>query len=120
MAPAKWMKWQRRLEAGAISSKAVADTIIQALIKLDYDGFHGMYTLASVPNRYKMLFCCYQNGNLTEMEHLYLMATEGIFKAPTLENGGILLASMRHCASIVLGQDMAIGYISPQNESSVA
>jgi len=42
--------------------------------------------------------------------------TEGVFKAPILESGGVLLASGHQFASIVLGQDMAIGFIGPAEE----
>ncbi|HIC93259.1 MAG TPA: bacteriocin, partial [Anaerolineae bacterium] len=35
---------------------------------------------------------------------------------PILESGGGLLASGRQYASIVLGQDMAIGFIGPVGE----
>jgi len=41
------------------------------------------------------------------------MVTGGVFKAPILESGGVLLASGRQFASIVLGQDMTIGFIGP-------
>ena len=44
------------------------------------------------------------------------MSKEGILKAPILKDGGVLLASSRQYASIVLGQDMAIGFIGPSGE----
>jgi len=47
------------------------------------------------------------------MAHLQTMVTEGIFKAPILKDGGVLLASGKPFASIVLGQDMMIGFIGP-------
>ena len=43
-------------------------------------------------------------------------STGGVHKAPAFEQGGILLASGRQHASIVLGQDMSIGYIGPAGD----
>jgi uncharacterized linocin/CFP29 family protein len=95
---------------------AAADDIIQAITTLDGAGFHGPYSLALAPARYNLLFRRYPRGNVSEMEHVRTMVTEGVFKAPILENGGVLLASGRQYASIVLGQDMAIGFIGPAGE----
>ena len=90
-----------------------ADDVIKALTTLDDSGFHGPYTLALAPSRYNLLFRRYPQGNQTEMAHLQTMVTEGIFKAPILKDGGVLLASGKPFASIVLGQDMMIGFIGP-------
>jgi len=93
-----------------------AEDIIKALTTLDQAGFHGPYSLALAPSRYNLLFRRYPRGNFSEMEHVKTMVTEGIFKAPILESGGVLLASGRQFASIVLGQDMTIGFIGPTGE----
>lgn len=92
------------------------DNIIQALTTLDYEGFHGPYALALAPNRYNLLLRRLPHGNVSELEHIKTMATEGVFKAPSLESGGLLIASGRQYASIILGQDMSIGFIGPQSE----
>ena len=93
-----------------------AEDIIKALTTLDGAGFHGPYSLALSPSRYNLLFRRYPRGNFSEMEHVKTMVTEGVFKAPILEGGGVLLASGRQFASIVLGQDMTIGFIGPSGE----
>ena len=93
-----------------------AEDIIKAVTALDGAGFHGPYCLALAPARYNLLFRRYPRGPVTELEHLRTIVTEGIFKAPILEGGGVLLASGRQYASIVLGQDMAIGFIGPVGE----
>lgn len=93
-----------------------AEDIIKALNILDGAGFHGPYSLALAPGRYNLLFRRYPRGNFSEMEHVRTMVTEGVFKAPVLKSGGVLLASGRQFASIVLGQDMAIGFIGPAGE----
>jgi uncharacterized linocin/CFP29 family protein len=93
-----------------------AEDIIKAMTTLDSAGFHGPYCLALAPNRYNLLFRRYPRGNFSEMEHVKTMVTEGVFKAPILESGGVLLASGRQFASIALGQDMTIGFIGPTGE----
>lgn len=90
-----------------------ADDVIKTLTVLDDSGFHGPYSLALASSRYNLLFRRYPQGNQTEMAHLQTMVTEGIFKAPILKDGGVLLASGKPFASIVLGQDMMIGFIGP-------
>jgi len=90
-----------------------ANDIIQAITTLDGAGFHGPYSLALAPDRYNLLFRRYPQGNASEMEHLKTMVTDGVFKAPILQSGGVLLASGRQYASIVLGQDLTIGFIGP-------
>lgn len=93
-----------------------AEDIIKAVTALDSSGFHGPYCLALAPNRYNLLLRRYPTGNISEMEHINTMATEGVFKVPALESGGILLASGRQYASIILGQDMAVGFTGPVAE----
>jgi len=94
---------------------AAAD-IIKAVTTLDSAGFHGPYCLALAPERYNLLLRLYPRGPFTELEHVRTMVTDGVFKAPILESGGVLLASGRQFASIVLGQDMAVGFIGPVGE----
>jgi uncharacterized linocin/CFP29 family protein len=96
---------------------AAANGIIQAITKLDDAGFHGPYALALAPERYNLLFRLYPQGKRSELDHLKTMVTDGIFKTPALEEGGVLLASSSQCASIVLGQDMNIGYIGPMGNT---
>jgi uncharacterized linocin/CFP29 family protein len=93
-----------------------ADDVIKAVTTLDSAGFHGPYCLALAPSRYNLLLRRYPRGNVSELEHVKTMVTEGVFKAPILESGGVLLASGRQFASIVLGQDMTIGFIGPAEE----
>jgi uncharacterized linocin/CFP29 family protein len=90
-----------------------ANDVIQAITVLDDAGFHGPYTLALAPARYNLLFRLYLRGNQSEMDHVRKIVTGGVFKAPVLESGGVLLASGRQYASIVLGQDMQVGFIGP-------
>ena len=93
-----------------------AEDIIKAMTNLDSAGFHGPYSLALSYDRYNLLFRRYPEGNFSEMEHLRTMVTGGVFKAPALKSGGVLLAAGRQYASIVLGQDMTIGFIGPAGE----
>lgn len=92
---------------------AAAKGIIEAITRLDDAGFHGPYSLALAPERYNLLFRLYPQGKQSELEHIKTMVTDGVFKTPILKGGGVLLASRAQCASIVLGQDMSIGYVGP-------
>jgi uncharacterized linocin/CFP29 family protein len=93
-----------------------ADNIIEAITHLDNAGFHGPYSLALAPARYNLLFRLYPRGKQSELEHISTMVSEGVFKAPILSSGGVLLAANVRCASIVLGQDMNIGYTGPAGD----
>jgi len=91
-----------------------ADEVISALTMLDNAGFHGPYSLALSPGRYNLLLRRYPQGG-TELEQIKSM-TDGVFKAPVLDSGGLLIASGRQFAAITLGQDMSVGYIGPAGE----
>ena len=90
-----------------------ADDAIKAVTLLDGAGFHGPYAMALAPALYNLLFRRYAQGNQTEMEHVRTIVTDGVVKAPALAKGGIVIASGRQYASIVLGQDLMTGFIGP-------
>lgn len=92
-----------------------ADDVIKAVSLLDDAGFHGPYSLALTPGRYNLLYRMYPQGNTTELAHLQTIVTGGIIKAPVVKEGGVLLASGLQFASIVLGQDMAVGFVGPSD-----
>jgi len=94
-----------------------AQDIIQAITSLDAAGFHGPYTMALAPQRYNLLFRRYHNGNQSELEHLRTMVTDGIVKAPLLEEGGVILEANHRNMALVLGQDMTIGFIGPAGDT---
>jgi uncharacterized linocin/CFP29 family protein len=94
---------------------AAADDILKAVTKLDGAGFHGPYTLALAADLYHLLFRRYSQGGFTEMGHLGTVVTEGIVKAPALSAGGVLLASGKQYATILLGQDLMAGFVGPAN-----
>ncbi|MGI5837888.1 MAG: family 1 encapsulin nanocompartment shell protein, partial [Chloroflexota bacterium] len=93
-----------------------ANDVIQAITTLDSAGFHGPYSLALAADRYNLLLRMYQQGNRTELDHIKEMVTDGVVKAASLKSGGILVASGRPYASILLGQDMRVGFIGPVEE----
>ncbi len=92
------------------------DDLIKAVTALDEAGFHGPYALGLAPARYNLLFRRYPQGPTTEMEHVRTMITGGLVKVPALRDGGVLLAVGRQFASIILGQDMYVGFIGPDEE----
>ena len=95
---------------------SAADDVIQAITALDEAGFHGPYSLALAPGRFNLLYRLYPRGKQSELEHIRTMVTQGVFKAPILESGGVLLAATVQCASLILGQDMSIGFIGPAGD----
>jgi uncharacterized linocin/CFP29 family protein len=95
---------------------AAIEDLIEGVTALDEAGFHGPYTLALAPARYNRLFRRYERGNQTEMEHVKALVTDGVYKAPGLVDGGVLLATGRQYASIVMGQDMTVGFIGPEGD----
>lgn len=94
-----------------------ADDVIQAMITLDEAGYHGPYALALSPARFNLLYRRYLQGIGTELEHIRTIVTDGVFKAPVMKSGGVLLATGKKYASLPLGQDMAAGFVGPMGDS---
>jgi uncharacterized linocin/CFP29 family protein len=92
---------------------SAVNDLIQAVTVLDKAGFHGPYAVALTPALYNLLFRRYRQGNVTELEHMQTVVTDGIVKAPALGAGGVLIASGRQFASIVLGQDLMTSFVGP-------
>lgn len=90
-----------------------AQDVINGVTELDNAGYHGPYVLALAPGRYNQLFRRYRQGNQTELAHIQGIVADGVVKAPALQTGGVLLASGKPYASIVLGQDLVAGFIGP-------
>lgn len=93
-----------------------ANDLIRAVTTLDEAGYHGPYTLALAPARFNLLFRRYERGNFSEIEHVKTLVTHGVYKAPALQAGGVVLATGRQYASIVMGQDMTIGFVGPEGD----
>ncbi len=96
-----------------------ATDIIQAITLLDEAGFHGPYTLALAPQRYNLLLRIYHQGAKMELEHLKGMVGDGVVKAPFLKKGGVILDANKIYACLVVGQDMTIGFIGPEEGNLV-
>lgn len=92
---------------------AGSDTIA-ALTALDKAGFHGPYMMALAPELYNKLYRLLPQGFQTEMQYLESIVGSKIIKAPGIKSGGVVLAEGKQFASIVIGQDMSVGYIGPQ------
>jgi uncharacterized linocin/CFP29 family protein len=93
-----------------------ADDLIKAVTHLDEAGFHGPYSLALGPARYNLLLRRYPQGG-TELEHMQTIVGDGVIKAPVLEDGGVLIASGKQYASVIIGQDLKAGFIGPTLEN---
>ena len=94
-----------------------ADQIIQAVTVLDDAGFHGPYCLGLAPAQYNLLLRRYPQGDGTELDHIRTILGGDVIKAPVLQKGGVLLASGRQYRSVVIGQDMSIGFNGPAGDA---
>ena len=103
-----------KLKAWNETGAAVED-IIGAATELDNAGFHGPYALALTPKSYNTLFRRYPQGNMTELEHIRQIVTDGVVKAPGIPGGGVLVDTSGPYADIVLGQDMMTGFVGPDS-----
>ncbi len=92
-----------------------ANDVIKALTALDDAGFHGPYVLALAPNLHNMLFRLYPQGYQIEMQHIESIVGSSVIKAPGIKKGGVLVATGKQFASIVIGQDMSTGFVGPEN-----
>jgi uncharacterized linocin/CFP29 family protein len=92
-----------------------ANDIISAISMLDGAGFHGPYLLALAPGLYNMLFRLLPQGFQTELQYVESILGDKVIKAPGIGKGGVLLASGKQYASIVIGQDMKVGFIGPDD-----
>jgi uncharacterized linocin/CFP29 family protein len=94
-----------------------SDQIIAAVTGLDNAGFHGPYCMALAPAQYNLLLRRYPQGDGTELDHIRSIIAGDVVKAAVLKKGGVLLASGRQYCSLVIGQDMSIGYNGPAGDS---
>jgi len=92
---------------------AAVEDIIGAATELDNAGFHGPYTLALTPKSYNFLFRKYAQGEMTELEHIRQIATDGVVKAAGIPGGGVLVDTSGPFANIVLGQDLMTSFVGP-------
>ena len=94
-----------------------ADQVIAAVTQLDDAGFHGPYCLGLAPARYNQLLRRYPQGDGTELDHVRTILGGDIVKAPALKTGGVLMASGRQYCSVVIGQDMSVGFNGPAGDA---
>jgi uncharacterized linocin/CFP29 family protein len=90
----------------------VAD-LVAATRALDEAGFPGPYTAALSPPLYDELYRVYEHGPLTQLQHAQQVITGGLFKAPALAAGGVVLAVGAQFAHIILAQDMTAAFTGP-------
>ncbi len=91
---------------------AVQD-ILGGVGELDAAGFSGPYSLALTPKSYNHLFRLYPHSELTELEHVRQVATDGVIKASAIPGGGVLVDTSGPFATIVLGQDLMTSFVGP-------
>ncbi len=91
------------------------EDIIAATTALDTIGFPGPYAAALSPGLYNNLFRIYEQSGLTQLEHARQILTAGIYKAPALDRGGVILASGSQFAHLIVAQDMTTGFVGPRD-----
>ncbi len=96
------------------SVDVAVDNILEGVNKLDLAGFLGPYALALSPPLFNLLFRRYPQGNQTELEHLQQAVPDGIVKTSAVENGGVLVTSVKELAAIVIGQALTTAFIGPK------
>jgi uncharacterized linocin/CFP29 family protein len=94
-----------------------ADQIINGVTLLDDAGFHGPYCMGLAPAQYNLLLRRYPQGDGTELDHIRAILGGDVVKAPVLKKGGVLFASGRQYCSLVIGQDMSIGFNGPAGDA---
>jgi len=92
---------------------AAVEDVISAATELDNAGFHGPYALALPAKSYNFLFRKYPQSEMTELEHIRQIATDGVIKAAGLPGGGVLVDTSGPFANIVLGQDLVTSFVGP-------
>lgn len=92
-----------------------ANDVISGIGALDAAGFHGPYQLALAPDMYNLLYRLYPQGYQVEKQHVESIIGSSVIKAPGIKKGGVLMASGKQYASIVIGQDLAVGFIGPED-----
>lgn len=93
-----------------------AEDIIRAVSILDREGFHGPFALALSVERYNLLFRNYPGTGHTELSHICSIVGDRVVKSPVLREGGVLLAVNPMYAEIILGQDLQVGFVGPEEE----
>jgi len=92
---------------------AAQEDLIASVSAMDKAGMHGPYALALAPQRYNLLLRRFETAAVSELDVAKTLATQGIVKAPALDDGGVFVQAGKEFACIVVGQDLSLGFIGP-------
>ncbi len=81
-------------------------TVLEAVTRLDKEGYNGPYALALEPALYNGLYRRYSGTDMLQVEHLARLCKKGVYKAPIT---GAVLVDTR-VGRLVVGQDLQTGY----------
>lgn len=95
--------------------EAATGNVIEAVSALDAVGFHGPYLLALSPGLHNKLHKLLPHGFRTGLAHVESIVGGKVVKAAGIAKGGVLLATGAQFASIVIGQDMSVGFVGPED-----
>lgn len=86
-------------------SRALAD-VLDAVNRLDANGFSGPYALALAPPRFNALFRRLEGSDMLQVDHLRRLCEAGLYKAPV--QGGVLVDP--RVGNLTVGQDLRVGF----------
>ncbi|WP_295882854.1 family 1 encapsulin nanocompartment shell protein [uncultured Thiohalocapsa sp.] len=86
-------------------SRALGD-VLEAVNRLDANGFGGPYALALAPARYNALFRRLEGSDMLQVDHLRRLCEAGLYKAPV--DGGVLVDT--RAGTLTVGQDLRVGF----------
>ncbi|MCF7984449.1 MAG: bacteriocin family protein [Thiohalocapsa sp.] len=88
------------------SVEQALNDVLDAVNRLDANGFNGPYALALSPSRFNALFRRYECSDTMQLDHLSRLCEGGLFKAPI--DGAVLLDP--RVGELKLGQDLRVGF----------
>lgn len=80
--------------------------VLDAVNRLDANGFGGPYALALAPSRYNALFRRFEGSDMLQVDHLRRLCEAGVYKANV--QGGVLVDP--RVGSLTIGQDLHVGF----------
>ena len=87
-----------------------ADDLLGALARLDAAGRHGPFAVAVSPGRFYQLLRPYPGSSLTPHAQLLPAFAGGIVKAPSIQDGAVVVVRSASGPRAVVGQELAAAY----------
>lgn len=93
---------------------AAFENVVQATERLVLSGFGGPYALLCSPSLYAALLRVYPQTQILEIEQIRRLVSGGVYQTSVLlGDSAVLVASGAENMDLVIGQDLATGYLGP-------